>query len=394
MILEGVRVVELGAWVAGPAAAGILADWGADVVKVEPASGDPQRNIFGAVGVRDQSAVPPFELDNRGKRSVVLDLRADDGRDAMERLLAGADVFVTNMRVKALERLGLDPVATRERHPRLVYGIITGFGLTGPDADRPGYDIGAFWARSALAGAFAPRGALPLPIRSGFGDHVTGMTLAGGICGALFERERTGRGHLVSTSLLRTGIYMGGWDQGIMLRFGKLESARNRDVSPTPLVNCYAAGDGPGFWLLGLEADRHWPGLVAALDRPDLATDERFADARSRRLNCTELIAELDVVFAARPMAEWAQRFDVHDVWWAPINTPRTLLEDPQAEASGAFVDMEPQAGEDPFRAVASPVDIDEHVQRPGRVPTLGEHTAEVLAELDIAPADRPRPSS
>ena len=304
----------------------------------------------------------------------------------MERLLAGADVFVTNLRVPALQRLGLDHLAVRRRHPGLVYAIITGYGLTGPDADRPGYDIGAFWARSALAGAFAPKGTLPPPSRSGFGDHVTGMTLAGGICGALFDRERTGRGHLVATSLLRTGVYMGGWDQGIMLRFGKLESARERDVSPTPLVNCYAAADGAGFWLLGLEADRHWPSLVAALDRPDLAADERFTDAKVRRLNCGALIAELDVAFAARPMAEWAARFDANDVWWAPINTPRSLVDDPQAEAAGAFVDMTPQEGEEPFRAVASPVDIDEDRQRPGRVPALGEHTAEVLAELGYGP--------
>src|SRR5690348_6600991 len=134
MILDGVRVVELTAWVAGPAAAGVLADWGADVVKVEPPTGDPQRSIFGAIGAREQTSVPPFELDNRGKRSVVLDLRAAAGQEAMEKLLAGADVFITNMRVAALSRLGLDPAAVRERHPSLVYGIITGYGLEGPDS--------------------------------------------------------------------------------------------------------------------------------------------------------------------------------------------------------------------------------------------------------------------
>jgi crotonobetainyl-CoA:carnitine CoA-transferase CaiB-like acyl-CoA transferase len=150
MILEGVRWVELTAWVAGPAAAGVLADWGADVVKVEPPSGDPQRSIFGAIGAREQTSVPPFELDNRGKRSVVLDLRAESGQEAMEKPLARADVFVTNMRVAALTRRGLDPAAVRARHPSIVYGIITGYGLDGPDAHRPGYDVGAFWARSTL----------------------------------------------------------------------------------------------------------------------------------------------------------------------------------------------------------------------------------------------------
>lgn len=382
MILSDVRVVELAAWVAGPAAAGILADWGADVVKVEPAAGDPQRSVFGAIGAREQASVPPFEVDNRGKRSVVLDLRSDAGRDAMERLLERADVFVTNMRMAALERVGLGHRAVRGRHPGLIYGIITGYGLEGPDAHRPGYDIGAFWARSSLASSVVPPGTLPPPIRGGLGDHVTGMTLAGGICGALFDRQRTGRGHLVSTSLLRAGLYSASWDLGVLLRFGRLESTRHRDESKTPLVNCYAAADGRAFWLLGLEADRHWPGVLAAIDRPDLAADERFAGARSRVLHAAELIAELDVTFAARPMAEWADRFDAHDVWWAPINTARTVLDDPQVEASGAFVEMVPHDGDEPFRAVASPVDIDDDRQQPGPVPSLGEHTADVLAEL------------
>jgi crotonobetainyl-CoA:carnitine CoA-transferase CaiB-like acyl-CoA transferase len=382
MILDGVRVVELTAWVAGPAAAGVMADWGADVVKVEPPAGDPQRAIFGAIGVRDQGSVPPFELDNRGKRSVVLDLRADAGREAMERLLAGADVFVTNLRVAALARLGLDPTAVRERHPTLIYGIITGYGLDGPDAHRPGYDVGAFWARSTLAASVVPRGQLPPPIRGGLGDHVTGMTLVGGICGALFDRERTGRGHLVSTSLLRAGLYCAGWDLGVLLRLGKLQGTRPRDAAPQPLVNCYASADDKGFWLLGLEGDRHWPGLVAAVERPDLATDERFVDARARAANAAAVIAELDVAFAARPMAHWVARFDEHDVWWAPINTPTSALEDPQVAASGAFVEMTTPDGTETYRAIASPVDIDRQPLRPGPSPALGEHTAEVLAEL------------
>jgi len=387
MILDGVRVVELTAWVAGPAAAGVLADWGADVVKVEPATGDPQRAIFGAIGAREQTSVPPFELDNRGKRSVVLDLRSGAGQEAMDRLLERADVFVTNMRVAALERLGLGPAEVRERHPSIVYGIITGYGLDGPDAHRPGYDVGAFWARSTLAASVVPPGVMPPAIRSGLGDHVTGMTLAGGICGALFDRQRTGDGHLVSTSLLRTGLYCAGWDLAILMRFGRLQSTRSREAHPTPLVNCYAASDGTGFWLLGLEGDRHWPGLVAALDRPELAEDERFRSGRDRALNAGDLIAELDVAFAGREMDHWVARFDEHDVWWAPINTPRSALEDPQVIASGAFVEMPDGPGE-PVRSVASPIDIDGARQRPGPSPALGAHTAEVLAELGYSPAD------
>jgi crotonobetainyl-CoA:carnitine CoA-transferase CaiB-like acyl-CoA transferase len=382
-VMAGVRVVEVAAWVAGPAAAGVLADWGADVIKVEPPAGDPQRNVFGAVGVGDTTAMPPFEVDNRGKRSVVLDLRTADGAAAMDRLMATADVFVTNTRLDALKRLGLDPATLRARFPRLIYGIITGYGLEGPDAHRPGYDVGAFWARSGLAASFVPKGRLPPALASGFGDHVTGATLAAGISAALFDRERTGRGHLVATSLLRCGLYGAAWNTGTLLRFGKVSGARSREQTMTPQVNSYQAGDGHGFWLLGLEADRHWPGLMEAIGRPDLAEDERFASARSRARHAEAVVAELDVEFASHSMSELAARFDAHDVWWAPINTPFTILDDAQVEASGAFVEMVPRDGEEPFRAVASPIDFDGEPVRVGPVPHLGEHTAQVLAELD-----------
>ncbi len=380
-MLNGYRIVELAMWVAGPAAGGILADWGADVVKVESPAGDPQRGIFGALGLTVASA-PPFELDNRGKRSVVLDLRTDAGRDAMHRLLATADVFVTNLRPDALERLGLDHVALGERYPRLVYASLTGYGLEGPDRDRPGYDVGAFWARSSMAQTLVTPGTLPPGVRSGMGDHVTGITMVAGVLAGLLHRERTGTGGLVATSLLRAGIYCMGWDIGIYLRFGKIQRTRPRERQPAPLVNCYRAGDERGFWLLGLEQDRHWPGLVAALERPDLADDPRFLTAVERGVNCEALVALLDDVFATRTLAEWVQRFDAHDVWWAPINTIPEVIEDAQAVASGAFVDMPPVDGEPPYRAVATPLDFGGFEVTVGPVPALGEHTAQVLAEL------------
>lgn len=382
--MRGVRVVELAAWVAGPAAGGVLADWGADVIKVEPKGGDPQRSIFGAIGIDDQASVPPFEIDNRGKRSVVLDLRTEEGMAAMHRLLEGADVFVTNTRVQALARLGLDPTTLRRRYPRLIYGIITGYGIDGPDADRPGYDVGAFWARSGLGASFVPKGGLPPAIASGFGDHVTGMTLAGGIAGALFDRQRTGDGHLVSTSLLRCGIYGAGWNTEVLLRFGKVSSARRREQSMTPQVNSYQAGDGHGFWLLGLEADRHWPGLMASLGHPGFEHDPRFATGRDRARHADAVVAELDVAFASHTMTELTARFDEHDVWWAPIHTPYTLLDDEQIHASGAFVEVPGPDGE-PYRSVATPVDFDAAGWDIGAVPALGEHTDEVFDEIDRA---------
>ena len=246
----------------------------------------------------------------------------------------------------------------------------------------PGYDVGAFWARSGLAGTIVPPGQLPPGIRSGMGDHVTGMTLCAGVLAKLLERERTGRGGLVATSLLRAGMYCQGWDLGIVLRFGRIQRTRPRTANPAPLVNCYAAADGKGFWLLGLEQDRHWPGLVSAIERPELRDDPRFASAAQRGEHAEALIAVLDEAFATRTRDEWTAAFDLHDVWWAPINTLHDVLADPQASASGGFVDMPLVEGVEPYRAVASPVDFGGYVQRPGPVPTLGQHTDEILASI------------
>jgi crotonobetainyl-CoA:carnitine CoA-transferase CaiB-like acyl-CoA transferase len=216
------------------------------------------------------------------------------------------------------------------------------------------------------------------------GDHQTGMTLVAGVMAKLLERERTGRGGLVSTSLLRTGMYSIAWDFGIQLRFDRRESTKPRDRNRAPLINSYRAGDDRVFWLICLEADRHWPQVLAAIDRLDLADDPRFADSKARVTHAQDLIAEFDRVFATRPLSEWADRFDQHDVWWAPVQSIVDVIADPQAQPG--FVDMTPREGDEPFRAVATPVDFDGHVVHPGPVPRIGEHTAEILDELRDLP--------
>jgi len=384
MLLKGVRVVELGVWVAGPSAAGVLADWGADVIKVESPAGDPMRKLFSAVAGLKEPASPPFDLDNRGKRSLVLDLRQAEPRAALERLLETADVFVSNLRPDALERLSLDPDAVRERHPRIVYASITGYGLSGEDRDRAAYDVGAFWARTGVAHQLVPEGSEPPGIRGGYGDHTTGITAVAGIMAALFRREQTGHGQLVETSLLRTGLYCLGWDLGILLRYGKLAPTTSRTQAINPAMNSYRASDGRWFWTLGLEADRHWPRLVRAIERPELVDDARCASAADRRHNAPELIHLLDAVFATRPLDDWAKRFAEHDVWWSPVQSPAQVVEDPQAHAIGAFVDV---PGKTPHRAVATPVHFhSDEVGPAGPVPELGEHSAAVLEELGYSP--------
>ena len=372
--LHGVKVVEMGVWVAGPAVTGVMADWGADVIKVEPPTGDPQRAVFGALGVADQQGVPPFEIDNRGKRSVVLDLRQPDDIASMMVLLADADVFVTNVRPAGLARLGLDADTLTKKFPRLIYGIITGYGLSGPDVDRPGYDIGAFWSRSGIAHTTVAPEESPPALRSGQGDHTTGLALASGIMAALFDRERTGKGRHVSTSLLRTGMYTIGGDIGVFLRYGKRQSTKSNRANPAPQMNCYRCSDGRAFWLLGLEADRHFPGLLTAIGREELAANENFTNARARSINSAEFTAVLDAHFATNTYLHWTTCFDEHDVWWAPLNSIADVVADPQAIASGAFVDMTPQPGEAPYRAVNSPVDFSDYSPVYGPVPKLGEH--------------------
>ena len=372
--LQGVKVIEMGVWVAGPAATGLMADWGADVIKIEPPTGDPQRFVFGALGVADQRGVPPFEIDNRGKRSVILDLRNENDLQKMFALLEDADVFVSNVRPAGLARMGLDPDSLTKRFPRLVYGQLTGYGTIGPDVDKAGYDIGAFWSRTGLAHTTVAPDELPPAIRSGQGDHTTGLSMAAGVLAALFDRERTGKGRVVSTSLLRTGIYTLGWDVGVYLRFGKRQSTKSSRKNPAPLMNCYRCADGRAFWLLGLEADRHFPGLLKAIGREELASVENFKNARARSINAGEFTAVLDEHFATQDYAHWTSKFDENDVWWAPLNSIADAVADPQVIASGAFVDMTPQPEEAPYRAVNSPVDFSDYTPTYGPVPNLGEH--------------------
>ncbi|MER5182456.1 CoA transferase [Streptomyces sp. NPDC002896] len=380
--LEGYSVVELGMWVAAPAAATMLADWGADVVKVEAPTGDPNRYTLRHVG-QDIDSEPPFETDNRGKRGIVLDLRSEEGKDVLERLLERADVFVTNLRPGALERLGLAPGELRERHPRLVIGTLTGYGWTGAERDRAGYDVSAFWARPGIAAMLNPADQPPPGIRPGLGDRTAASNLVAGVLAALLRRARTGEGGVVDVSLLRSGTYANGNDLALQNFFGKRGRTRPRTEHESPLYNCYRATDGRWFWLVGLEGNRHWPGVVKALGREDLETDERFATGKARRGHVRELIAVFDEEFAKRPLDEWAERFDAEGVWWAPVQTLAEVSADPQAEAVGAFVEQPGMGDAPPLRTVATPVSFWGVDDKPRTgAPTLGQHTDDILREL------------
>ena len=230
-------------------------------VKIEPSAGDPNRSfkyIFGG----DPDTNPVFELDNRGKRGISVDISTDDGRQVVLDLLAEADVFISNLRPGALRRAGLDAETMLEKFPQLVYGHITGYGHQGPDAERAAYDLAAYWSRTGIAHSLAIPGA-GLPIqRGGMGDHATGVALAGAISAALVHRERTGEGQLVTTSLMRQGLYTLGFDLNLKLDWGRVAPIAQRETNPNPMANSYRTADDRYLWLVGVTSDRHWPPLA------------------------------------------------------------------------------------------------------------------------------------
>jgi crotonobetainyl-CoA:carnitine CoA-transferase CaiB-like acyl-CoA transferase len=360
---------------------GILADWGADVIKIEPPTGDPGR-LFGRMLGLDVDTSPPFEMDNRSKRSIVLDLATEDGHTAALELISGADVFVTNLRSGALQRLGLDFESVAPGNARLVYGLITGYGETGPDADRAAYDVAAFWSRGGLAHLLTRPGDTPPFQRGGMGDHTAGMTLAAAICAALLARDRTGTGQLVTTSLYRQGAYTVSFDLNTYLMSGQPIAIGQRESMGNPCMNNYAAGDGRRFWIVGLEADRHWPALCRAVGHTDWLTDPRFSSARSRAVNAVELIGELDQIFATKPLDEWAEIFTREpDFFWSPVNSIEDVIADEQFHAAGGMVDVPDGQGAVPM--VATPADFHGTPWAPrSTAPDLGQHTEEILAEL------------
>jgi crotonobetainyl-CoA:carnitine CoA-transferase CaiB-like acyl-CoA transferase len=309
--------------------------------------------------------------------------------------LSTADIFISNLRPDALDKLGLEPAATVERHPHLVYCSISGFGLRGDERNRPTYDIGAFWARSGLSMQMADHEGTPLNARGGIGDHITGLAALSGILAAVMEQRATGVGRVVEVSLLRTGAYVLGWDLGLQMTLGKVARAEPRDRNQAPLMNPYRTADDRWFFFTGLEASRHIGAVCRALGRPDLADDERFADASAIRRHRTEIIAIFDRIIAERSLAEWADRFEREGVWWAPAQTPAEVIVDPQLLANDGLVEVGVSNSGTTQRSVNGPVNFSSvargHV---APVPTLGQHTDEVIAELsDRVALRRPRHS-
>ncbi|GGG60502.1 alpha-methylacyl-CoA racemase [Kocuria dechangensis] len=372
--LAGVRVIELAHWMAGPAAGGIMSDWGAEVIKVEPHGGEPMRNIWGKMGANPDAPNGAFISANRGKKSVELDVQSEEGQDRLHELLGSADVLLTNLRPGALERLGLAPAQVADRHAHLVYCSLTAYGWGGPDQDKAGYDLASFFGRTGIAHEITTQGTPPAALLQGLGDTYTAMTAVAGILAALHERQSTGRGRFVEASLLRTGMWALAGELGVQAMGGHPRPPKPREQCGTPMYNSYPTSDGRWFYLVGVQADRQLPKVLAAIGRSDLLEDERFASARALSKNRGEVIAILDEAFRRQPLEHWGAVLDEHDVFWAPVQTPAEVVDDPQAHAMGAWISV------DGHPSVDSPIRFDQLSRREApRPPRAGEHSEELL---------------
>lgn len=387
--LAGIKVIDAASFIAAPVAATTMADLGAEVIKLEPPTGDAFRNIREAPGNPPCRVDYGWLADNRCKRSLALDLKTDVGREVLYRLIRETDVFVTNLPIGVRPRLGVEYEVLAEHNPRLVYASLTAYGEDGPERLNTGFDSTALWARSGLMDMVRPAPDSP-PAKSlpGMGDHPTGVSLYAAIATALFRRERTGRGGYVATSLMANGLWWNALHAQAMLCGAEYPRRPAREDAPNALHNFYRTADDRWLQLVVVPEDRRWPGLARALGRPELIDDPRFAVKSERHANAGALVEELDAVFATDTLAEWRRRLDAEGVAYGVISVLRDLPEDRQMHESGALMPIDdPAAGAD--HVVASPVRVMD-VERPApfRPPELGEHSVEILREHGYSGAE------
>ncbi len=385
-IFSGLKVVELASFVAAPAAAVILSDFGADVIKVEPPTGDPWR--FGNQVPSQPLAPDPyqFHLNNRNKRAITLDLKSPSAQPVLERLVKWADVFIVNTPHPARKKLKLEYEDVAEWNPRLIYADLTGFGDKGPDADLPGFDITSYWARSGLLALTRDAGAPPTWPVGGSGDNATGVGIYAAIVTALYRRERTGKGSSVTTSLLAEGIWSASVSVQGALSGAKFPALHDRKNPASAALNVYRAAD--DTWFVLMVEPTKLEAVAKAIGRTDLLTDPRFSDPAQLAVNRPQLTAILDEVFGAQPMDHWYEVFSGVHVTFGAVRGPQQVIDDPQVRANDIIVPIE-GAGGKVTSTISSPFQIRGVAKAPARrAPNLGEHNDEVLRELAFNAAE------
>ena len=378
-IFSGLKVVDFASFIAGPSAAVILSDYGADVVKVEPPSGDMWR-IGHKIPPQPQAKDPyQWHLANRNKRGITLDLKSPSAQQILEKLVKWADVFIVNTPHRARKKLKLEYEDVAQWNPRLIYADVTGFGEKGPDAELPGFDITSYWARSGLLSMTRDAGAPPTWPVAGSGDNATAVGLYSAIVTALYRRERTGEGSYVTTSLLAEGIWSASVSIQAALSGAKFYGLHDRKNPANAALNVYRSADDTWFVLL-ITPDKV-QAVAKAIGRADLLSDPRFSPA-NLVANMPQLTAILDEVFSAQPMSHWYEVFNGVHATFGPVRGPQEVVDDPQLRANDIVVPLE-GAGGKLTSTISSPIQV-HGVSKVSakRAPQLGEHNEEVLSEL------------
>jgi crotonobetainyl-CoA:carnitine CoA-transferase CaiB-like acyl-CoA transferase len=379
------KVIEVSMWAFVPSAGAMLADMGADVIKIEPHAGDPVRGLaMGGIAPGTGGFTFMYEIWNRGKRSVTLDIAAEGALDVLHKLLEDADVFLTSLLPPARRKLGIDVSDLTARFPKLIYAVGSGQGVHGPDAEKGGYDSISFWSRSGVASAVTPDDLpYPLPMPGGaFGDSMSGSMLAGGIAAAIAQRALTGKASVVDVSLLNAGMWV--MQPGIvasnLVGIDEMPKAGRLGL-PNPLVNNYRTADKRFLALCMLQGQRYWPGLCKAIGRPDLIEDERFVTEADRAKNILECVQVLDEVFATKTLAEWKPVLLGQDGQWDVVQKVSELAEDKDALANRFIQDVDYGDGRS-IKMVSTPVQFDRQALDARPAPALGAHNTEVLTAL------------
>ena len=384
--LAGIRVLEIATFVAGPAAGALLADLGASVIKLEVPEGElvrhalPRHNGFKS----DFAGSPQFEMENRGKRSLTLDLRNPAAREALSRVADGVDVVLTNMLPGRCKKYGIDAATLRGRRPELIYAAVNGYGNGGAEADAPAFDYAALWARTGMMDLTRDPGAIPAFQRPGVGDHSASLSLVCGILAALRVRDAEGVGQEIDVSLLQTGLYLQGNDLSQTLATGQPPPRHDRTRPRNPLWSQYRTRDGRWMMLVMIESQRYWGAFTRAIERPELETDQRFVGPVERYRASAELVEILDAVFAARSLSAWQEALAGHAIIWAPVRELIETLDDPQVRAMGYFTEVDhPELGR--FETLAPPLCMSAHAMSdPQPAPSLGADNRQVLREAGL----------